>query len=61
MLTQISSDLMKRKQKYYFNSPGPKGYFRGYCADLSTSMKSGTNVEQNILNSFFEGAEAGAY
>ena len=27
----------------------------GYCADLSTSMKFGTDVEQNILNSFFEG------
>ena len=30
------------------------------CADLSTSMKFGTDVDQNILNSFFEGAEAGA-
>ena len=33
----------------------------GYCADLSTGMKFGTDVEQNILNSFFEGAEAGVY
>ena len=33
----------------------------GYCADLSTSMKFGTDVEQNILNSFFEGAKASAY
>ena len=32
-----------------------------YCADLSTSMKFGTDVDQNILNSFFEGAEAGAH
>ena len=33
----------------------------GYCVDLSTSMTFGTDVEQNILNSFFEGAKAGAY
>ena len=39
------------------NCPGPKGEI---CADLSTSMKFGIDVEQNILNSFFEGAEAGA-
>ena len=32
-----------------------------YCADLSTSMKFGTDVDQNILNSFFEGAKAGAH
>ena len=25
----------------------------GYCADLSTSMKFGTDVDQNILNLFF--------
>ena len=37
-------------------SPGSNGED---CADLSTSMKFGTDVEQNILNSFFEGAEAG--
>ena len=30
-----------------------------YCADLSTSMTVGTDVEQNILNSVFEGAKAG--
>ena len=32
-----------------------------YCADLSTSMKFGTDVDQNILNLFFEGAKAGAH
>ena len=37
-----------------------KGFLGGYCADLSTSMKFGTDVEQNILNSFTEGAEAGS-
>ena len=31
-----------------------------YCAHLSTSMKFDTYVDQNILNSFFEGAKAGA-
>ena len=31
-----------------------------YCAHLSTSMKFDTDVEQNILNSLFEGAKAGA-
>ena len=30
---------------------GLKGFLRGYCADLSTSMKFGTDVDQNILNS----------
>ena len=30
-----------------------------YCAGLSTSMKFGTDVDQNILNSFFAGAKAG--
>ena len=39
------------------NSLGPK---REDCADLSTSMKFGIHVDQNILNSFFEGAEVGA-
>ena len=38
-------------------SPGSKGED---CADMSTSMKFGIHVDQNILNSFFEGAEAGA-
>ena len=38
-------------------SPGSNGED---CADLSTSMKFGTDVDQNILNSFFDGAEAGA-
>ena len=45
-------------------SPGPKGLFfggGGYCADLSTSMKYGTDVDENILNSFFEGAEAATH
>ena len=32
-----------------------------YCADLSTSMTFGTGVDQNILNSFLEGAKAGAH
>ena len=32
-----------------------------YCAHLSTSMKFGTDVDQNILNSFCEGAKAGAH
>ena len=32
-----------------------------YCAHLSTSMKFDTDVDQNILNSFFEGAKAGAH
>ena len=41
----------------YMYSPGSNGED---CADLSTSMKFGTDVDQNILNSFFEGAEAGA-
>ena len=31
-----------------------------YCAHLSTSMKFDKDVDQNILNSFFEGAKAGA-
>ena len=33
----------------------------GYCADLSTSMKFGMNVVQNMLNSFFEGAKLSAH
>ena len=37
-------------------SPGSKGED---CADFSTRMKFGIDVDQNILNSFFEGAEAG--
>ena len=32
-----------------------------YCADLSTSVKFDTEVDQNILISFFEGAKAGAH
>ena len=32
-----------------------------YCAHLSTSMKLETDVDQNILNTFFEGAKAGAH
>ena len=32
-----------------------------YCADLSTSMKFGTHVDQTILNSFFESAKAGGH
>ena len=32
-----------------------------YCAHLSTSMKFDTDLDQNILNSFFEGAKAGAH
>ena len=39
------------------NCPGSK---EEDCADLSTSMKFGILVDQNILNSYFEGAEAGA-
>ena len=31
-----------------------------FCAHLSTSMKFGPDVDQTILNSFFEGAKAGA-
>ena len=38
-------------------SPGFKGE---ECADLSTSKKFGVHVDTNILNSFCEGAEAGA-
>ena len=40
----------------YTSSPGPKGED---CADLSTSMKSGIDIDQKILNSFYLGAEAG--
>ena len=40
------------------NSPGPKGED---CADMSTSMKFRLDVDQNILTSFFEGAEASAH
>ena len=43
------------KRKY--TSPDSKGED---CANLSKSMKFGTHVGQNILNSFFEGAIAGA-
>ena len=32
-----------------------------YCAHLSTSMTFDTDVDQNILNSFFEGGKAGAH
>ena len=32
-----------------------------YCADLSTSVKFDTEVDQSILISFFEGAKAGAH
>ena len=32
-----------------------------YCADLSTTMKFGTNLEQNIINSFCEGAKTGGH
>ena len=35
--------------------------FGWYCAHLSTSMTFDTDVDQNILNSFFEGAKAGAH
>ena len=38
-----------------------RDFLGGYCADLSISMKFGTDVDQNILNSFFEGAEVGAH
>ena len=38
-----------------------RDFLGGYCAVLSTSMKFGTDVDGNILNSFFEGAEAGAH
>ena len=31
-----------------------------YCADLSTSVKFDTEVDQSILISFSEGAKAGA-
>ena len=34
---------------------------RGYCADLSTSVKFDTEVDQSILISFLEGAKAGAH
>ena len=39
-------------------SPGPN---EGHCAELPINMKFGTNVHQNILNSLFEGTEAGAH
>ena len=32
-----------------------------YCADVSTSVKFDTEVDQSILISFFEGAKAGAH
>ena len=32
-----------------------------YCADLSTSVKFDTEVDQRILISFFEGAKVGAH
>ena len=32
-----------------------------HCADLSTSVKFDTEVDQSILISFFEGAKAGAH
>ena len=38
-----------------------RGQLGWYCAHLSTSMKFDTDVDQNILNSFFEGAKAGAH
>ena len=31
-----------------------------YCADLSTIVQFGTDADQTIINSFFEGAKAGA-
>ena len=39
----------------------PSLYLGIYFADLSTSVKFGTGADQNIINSFFEGAEAGAH
>ena len=54
-ITQISVSSIN--SEFTSDSPGSKGED---CADLSTSMKFGTDVDQNILNSFFEGAEAGA-
>ena len=32
-----------------------------YCADLSTNMTFGKDVDQNILNSFFEGGKVGGH
>ena len=32
-----------------------------HCADLSTSVKFDTEVDQSVLISFFEGAKAGAH
>ena len=32
-----------------------------YCAELSTSMKVGTDVDQNMLSSVVEGAKAGGH
>ena len=40
------------------SSPGSKGED---WTDLSISMKFGVHVDQNILNSFFEGAKAAIY
>ena len=34
---------------------------RKYCADLSTSMKFGTDVEKNITDSISKNAAAGAH
>ena len=48
---------MIKQMSQSIESPGPKGED---CADLSTSMKFGIDVDQNILNSFFKGDEAGA-
>ena len=38
-----------------------RDFLGGYCVDMSTSMTFGTDVDQNIPSSFFEGAEAGAH
>ena len=49
--------MSKQNFKLFQYSTGSKGED---CADLSTSMKFGIHVDQNIPNSFFEGAKAGA-
>ena len=53
-VTQVLNNNIFENMGIYL-SPGFKGED---CADLSTSIKFGIHVVQNILNSFCEGAEA---
>ena len=46
-----------RANAHNYSSRGPIGI---YCADLSTIVQFGTDADQTIINSFFEGAKAGA-